>query len=104
MCHVNCHVHIYGILPKKIIKILEKACQNYYNYNLIKDIFPPFLFGHAKALVKVSSKYPGKSLPSQERRMIGTNQTYLESLHKSWLFLGSLGPFQPAERQVSMDC
>ena len=34
MCHVNCHVHIYGILPKKIIKTLEKACQNYYNYNL----------------------------------------------------------------------
>ena len=39
MCHVNCHVHIYGILPKKIIKTLEKACQNYYNYNLITDVF-----------------------------------------------------------------
>ena len=46
----------------------------------------------------------GKSLPSQVRKRIGTNQTYLESLHKSWVSLGSLGPFQPAERQVSMDC
>ena len=46
MCHVNCHVHIYGILSKKIIKTLEKACQNYYNYNLITNVFQPFLFGH----------------------------------------------------------
>ena len=60
MCHVNCHVHIYGILPKKIIKALEKACQNYYNYNLIIDVFQPYLFGHAKALVMGASKYPGK--------------------------------------------
>ena len=60
MCHFNCHVHIYGILPKKIIKTSEKACQNYYNYNLITDVFQPYLFGHAKALVKGASKYPGK--------------------------------------------
>ena len=60
MCHFNCHVHIYGILPKKIIKTSEKACQNYYNYNIITDEFQPCLFGHAKALVKGASKYTGK--------------------------------------------
>ena len=58
MCHVNCHVHIYEILPKKIIKTLEKACQNYYNYNLITNVFQPFLFGHvpkhSKGGIKVS--------------------------------------------------
>ena len=48
MCHVNCLVHIYGILPRKIIKTLEKACQNYNNYNLITDVFQPDLFGHAR--------------------------------------------------------
>ena len=69
MCHVNCHVHIYGILPKKIIKTLEKACQTYYNYNLITDVFQPFLFCHAKALVKWALKYPGKTFTFQERRI-----------------------------------
>ena len=69
MCLVNCHVHIYGILPKKIIKTLEKACQNYYNYNLITDVFQPFLFCHAKALVKGALKYPWKTFTFQERRI-----------------------------------
>ena len=54
---------------KKIIKTLEKACQNYYNYNLITDVFQPFLFGHAKALVKGALKYPGKKFTFQERRI-----------------------------------
>ena len=69
MCLVNCHVHIYGILPKKIIKTLEKACQNYYNYNLITDVFQPFLICHAKALVKGALKYPRKTFTFQERRI-----------------------------------
>ena len=69
MCHVNCHVHINEILPKKIIKTLEKACQNYYNYNLITDVFQPFLFCHAKALVKGALKYPEKTFIFQERRI-----------------------------------
>ena len=54
---------------KKIIKTSEKACQNYYNNNLITDVFQPFLFCHAKALVKGALKYPGKTFTFQERRI-----------------------------------
>ena len=93
MCHVSFSLAHLRILPKKILKTLEKACQNYYNYNLIIDVFQPSILGK-------------NSLHSQERRT-GTNQLFHNIsgiLHKSWFSLGSLGPFQPAERQVSMDC
>ena len=40
ICHVNCHVCIYGLLPKTFIKTLEQYFNRF------------FLYGQAKALVK----------------------------------------------------
>ena len=87
ICHVDCHVHIYGILPKTFIKTFGA-------------IFQPLLslWSGQSTSKGGHQSFLGKSLPSQVRKRIGTNQTYLESLHKSWVSLGSLGPFQPAER------
>ena len=60
ICHVNCHIHIYGLLPKTFIKTLEQ----YFNHF--------FLCGQAKAIAKGGSKFLGKkfTFPSEKKNWI----------------------------------
>ena len=59
ICHVNCHVHIYGILPKTFIKTLEQYFNRF------------FLCGQAKALVKGGIKFSWEKfyLPKGEKEL-----------------------------------